>query len=542
MDQETQNTHEGTENTPPIPHMEEVEEMVEAELAPLYPAGEDALYPDEPSAEFELELAHFDPEKQEDQIWKARTGLNEETLCGAIETIVFMSDRPVALQKIKNMIDEDLPLRVLHTAIARLQEEYEKKHHGLRLAEVAEGYQFRTKATYAKYVQDLFKVNKLELSPTALEVLAIIAYKQPVAKTEVEKIRGVDSSHIVRALMDKRLVKVAGRSEDVGRPVLYATTPEFLEVFNLPDLGSLPPEHELETMVEDGIGKIEDIKGIVSLGDKERFVFDEIDELDQLAETIKSINPETDFTLSLKVEDKKRTSSEGEVVKTAFDLLEEFVNNKQVSNENLAACASEMISAFIDPSVISDLEAGPFNVPTDEDEDFQMIDLDTGEAIEFDEDLLEEELEAGELDVVVDLEEDLEEASGDMMELAAHEEEQEEAPLIPVSEDKNDFKDQYEVESEELISLLGDSDEEADNLSRALDEAFERLTGEKLLDEEGEVFKAADEDDLEELERRLSEMGDDAAEAAEDLDLDLSWLKSNNNEDLDGEGDFTEDN
>lgn len=533
MDQETQNTHEGTENTAPIPHMEEVE------LAPLYPAGEDALYPDEPSAEFELELAHFDPEKQEDQIWKARTGLNEDTLCGAIETIVFMSDRPVALQKIKNMIDEDLPLRVLHTAIARLQEEYEKKHHGLRLAEVAEGYQFRTKATYAKYVQDLFKVNKLELSPTALEVLAIIAYKQPVAKTEVEKIRGVDSSHIVRALMDKRLVKVAGRSDDVGRPVLYATTPEFLEVFNLPDLGALPPEHELESMVEDGIGKIEDIKGIVSLGDKERFVFDEIDELDQLAETIKSINPETDFTLSLKVEDKKRTSSEGEVVKTAFDLLEEFVNNKQISTENLAASASEMISAFIDPTVISDLEAGPFNVPSDDDEDFQMIDLDTGEAIEFDEDLLEEELEAGEFDVVVDLEEDLEEAEGDLMELASHEEE----PIAePTIEDENDYKDEFEVESEEVISLLGDTDEEAENLSRALDEAFERLTGEKLLDEEGEAFKAADEDDLEELERRLSDMGDDAAKAAEDLDLDLSWLKSNNNEDLDSEGDFTEDN
>ncbi len=540
MDQETQNTHEDTGTTPPVPHMEEVEEMVEMELAPLYPAGEDALYPDEPSAEFELELAHFDPEKQEDQIWKARTGLNEDTLCGAVETIVFMSDRPVALQKIKNMIDEDLPLRVLHTAVARLQEEYEKKHHGLRLAEVAEGYQFRTKATYAKYVQDLFKVNKLELSPTALEVLAIIAYKQPVAKTEVEKIRGVDSSHIVRALMDKRLVKVAGRSEDVGRPVLYATTAEFLEVFNLPDLQALPPEHELETMVEDGIGKIEDIKGIVSLGDKERFVFDEIDELDQLAETIKSINPETDFTLSLKVEDKKRTSTEGEVVKTAFDLLEEFVNNKQVSTENFAASASEMISAFIDPTVISDLEAGPFNVPGEDDEDFQMIDLDTGEAIEFDEDLLEEELEAGELDVVVDLEDDLEDLDGDLMELASHEEDalvDEEA-----TPDSNDFRDEYDVESEEVISLLGDTDEEAENLSRALDEAFERLTGEKLLDEEGNAPLSANEEDLEELEKRLSDMGDEAARAGEDLDLDLSWLKSSNNEDLSDEGDFTEDN
>ena len=512
MDQETQNTHEGSENTTPISHMEEIEEVVDVQLSPLFPTGEDALYPGENASDFELELQHFDPEKQEDQIWKARTGLNEDTLCGAIETIIFMSDRPVALQKMKNMIDEDLPLRVLHAAIARLQDEYEKKHHGLRLAEVAEGYQFRTKATYAKYVQDLFKVNKLELSPTALEVLAIIAYKQPVAKTEVEKIRGVDSSHIVRALIDKRLVKVAGRSDDVGRPVLYATTTEFLEVFNLANLDGLPPEHELESMVQDGIGKIEDIRGIVTLGDKERFVFDEIDELDQLAETIKSINPETDFTLSLKVEDKKRTSEAGETVKTAFDLLEEFVNNQQISRENQASVVSEMISAFIDPSVISDLEAGPFNIPTDEDEDFQMIDLDTGEAIEVEDEFFDdeedEELAAGELDIVVDLESDT---------------------------------DDLEEDGVEVINLMGNGDDEAESLSKALDEAFERLTGEKLLDE-GEMKSPVSEEEIEELEKRLSDLGDEAASAGEDLDIDLSWLKSSHNEDLGDEGDITEDN
>lgn len=505
--QDTHNTDQTEEMKAPIPHMEEVDEMIEAELAPMYPASEDLLYPGE---EFALELQHFDPEKQEDQIWKARTGLNEDTLCGAVETIVFMSDRPVALQKIKNMIDEDLPLRVLHTAVARLQEEYEKKHHGLRLAEVAEGYQFRTKATYAKYVQDLFKVNKLELSPTALEVLAIIAYKQPVAKTEVEKIRGVDSSHIVRALMDKRLVRVAGRSDDVGRPVLYATTAEFLEVFNLADLSALPPEHELESMVEDGIGKIEDIRNIVHLGDKERFVFDEIDELDQLAESIKAINPETDFTLSLKVEDKKRTTEGGESVKTAFDLLEEFVNNQQVMRANQASVASDMISAYMDPTVISDLEAGPFNVPTDEDEDFQMIDLDTGEAIDFDdmddEDEEDLDLAPGELDVVVDLDE---------------------------SED--------ESQEDEEILLMGNGDDEAESLSRALDDAFERLTGEKLLDD-GPILSNVTDEDLEELEQRLSEVEDDAVREGEEFDIDLSWLKSSNDEDFSQDKDFTEDN
>ncbi|HLT22853.1 MAG TPA: SMC-Scp complex subunit ScpB, partial [Bacteriovoracaceae bacterium] len=157
--------------------------------------------------DFQLDVSFFDEKEQEDMLWQARTGLNPATLCGAIETIIFMSDKPISIQKIKAQIDPELPLRVIHESLSRLQAGYEEKHHGIRLVEVAEGYQFRTKATYSKFVQNLFKVNSLVLTPTALEVLAIIAYKQPVSKTEVEKIRGVDSSHIIRALMDKRLVK-----------------------------------------------------------------------------------------------------------------------------------------------------------------------------------------------------------------------------------------------------------------------------------------------------------------------------------------------
>ena len=186
--------------------------------------------------EFSLDLDFFNEKEQEDKLWQAKTGLNLETLCGAIETIIFMSDKPVNLLKIKNQIDSDIPLRVVHESIARLQEEYEQKHHGIRLMEVAQGYQFRTKATYANLVQKMFKVQSLQLSPTAVEVLAIIAYKQPISKTDVESIRGVDSSHVIRDLMDRRLLKIAGRSNEMGRPSLYGTTSEFLEVFNLNEL------------------------------------------------------------------------------------------------------------------------------------------------------------------------------------------------------------------------------------------------------------------------------------------------------------------
>ena len=231
---------------------------------------------------FNFEVSHFDSKEQEDMLWQARTGLNADTLCGAIETIIFMSDRPISIQKIKTQIDNELPLRVIHESLSKLQSGYEEKHHGIRLVEVAEGYQFRTKATYSKFVQNLFKINSLVLTPTALEVLAIIAYKQPVSKTDVEKIRGVDSSHIIRALMDKRLVKITGRSEELGRPSLFGTTEEFLEVFNLADISQLPPEYELEEMAtKNTLGSISDIKSVVFKPDAKKFNMDEFEELEK---------------------------------------------------------------------------------------------------------------------------------------------------------------------------------------------------------------------------------------------------------------------
>lgn len=361
----------------------ETEFDIEVELE----CEQDEKTTDSDCAEFELELDYFDEELQSSKLWKIRTGLDEESLCGAIETLIFMSDRPLSLLKIKNHLDEEMPLRVLHESIARLQSEYEQKHHGIRLQEVAEGYQFRTKATYSKYVQDLFKVSSLELTPSAMEVLAILAYRQPVSKIEVEKIRGVDSSHLIRGLIDKRLVKICGRSDELGRPVIYGTTLEFLEVFNLNNLDELPPEYELEEMAATSVGKISDIKNIVHKGDKGQFVFDETDELDSLSQSIKEIAVDTAFTQSLKIEDKKRFSETGEVKKSAFELLESYIERDIIAKQNIQAAASELFSLEGEPTVISDLTAGPFNIPTgeDEEEEFEMIDLDTGLPINDDE-------------------------------------------------------------------------------------------------------------------------------------------------------------
>jgi segregation and condensation protein B len=326
-------------------------------------------------ADFSLDLNFFDEKTQEDMLWQARTGLNPETLCGAIETIIFMSDRPISIQKIKTQIDPELPLRVIHESLSRLQLGYEEKHHGIRLVEIAEGYQFRTKATYSKFVQNLFKMNSLVLTPTALEVLAIISYKQPVSKTEIEKIRGVDSSHIVRALMDKRLVKITGRSDELGRPSLYGTTEEFLEVFNLSDISALPPEFELEEMAtKNTIGTIADIKSVVFRNDSKKFGMDEFEELDKLSENIQLITSETSFTMLLKSEEKKKLDGETVVRKSAFDILEDFVNRQASIKQNQEAINSENLMTIIEPKVVDIAEeGGPFNAPQDMDEEFEAL-------------------------------------------------------------------------------------------------------------------------------------------------------------------------
>ncbi len=327
--------------------------------------------------DFNLELDYYDEKKQEDKLWQARTGLNIDTLCGAIETLVFMSDRPIPLNKIRSQIDEELPLRVIHDSIARLQAEYESKHHGIRLMEVAEGYQFRTKPAYSKFVQDLFKVNSLVLSPTSLEVLAMIAYEQPISKTEIEKIRGVDSSHIIRGLMDKRLVRITGRSEEMGRPSLYGTTQEFLEVFNLSDLSELPSEHELNDIAEgESVGEINEIKSIVG-GEKTHFEYDEFVELDELSQSIKSISSETDFIRSLKSASRKRGDEETEEVKSAFDILEEFMRNDEISVENKNSSLSEVLTSAVDVNIVSlkELSEGKlFNAPEVDESDEEELD------------------------------------------------------------------------------------------------------------------------------------------------------------------------
>ena len=297
------------------------------------------------AGEAEDQLAFEVPEDiEEDKVW------DRIEVCGIIETLVFMSDKPVALTRIRSAIDERLSLEFLYECISEVQKRYDNELHGIRLVEVGEGFQFRTKPQFSKYVQNYFKVTSLVLTPSALEVLAFIAYKQPISKIELERIRGVDSSHLVRLLIDKRLVKITGRSEEVGRPTLYGTTKEFLEVFNLRNLNELPPEHELESLSsKNELGSISDIKSFISDNNPWRKHETDLNELDALAKSIKSVSTDTDFTKSLK--NLKNSKDENDRKKSAFDVLEEFVEKNEIVQQNLEAAQSDLLTTVANAEV-----------------------------------------------------------------------------------------------------------------------------------------------------------------------------------------------
>ena len=167
---------------------------------------------------------------------------------GVTEALLFVSDKPISLDQIKDIL-ETVSVVEIKQGIADLIKEYEEKKSGVIIAEIAEGYQMLSNPLYVNYVREFFKTkHKEKLSKPALETLAIIAYKQPVTRTDVELVRGVNSDGVVAHLLNKELIKVVGRKEIPGRPFMYGTTKQFLEYFGLKSLDTLPSLEELEVL------------------------------------------------------------------------------------------------------------------------------------------------------------------------------------------------------------------------------------------------------------------------------------------------------
>ncbi len=163
-----------------------------------------------------------------------------------IEALLFATDVPLLPAKIKSLLGE-IDIKVLRELVQELKREYDQDGHSFALVEIGGGYQIYTRPEYAKWIQELFKGKRsAKLTAAALETLAIVAYKQPIIKADIESIRGVSVDGVMANLQERNLVQPVGRDQRPGRPLLYGTTQEFLRYFGLSSLSDLPRIEELE--------------------------------------------------------------------------------------------------------------------------------------------------------------------------------------------------------------------------------------------------------------------------------------------------------
>jgi len=170
-----------------------------------------------------------------------------EKMKAIIEALIFASDTSLSLEKIRAVFP-DLEKKEIQEMIGQLISEYEARQGGISIQEVAGGFQFRTHPELGQWIRKLKSQKPPSFSPASLETLAIIAYKQPIVKSEIESIRGVDVGGPLKNLLEKKLIRIIGRKDVPGKPIIYGTTKKFLEVFNLKDLMDLPNLREFKEL------------------------------------------------------------------------------------------------------------------------------------------------------------------------------------------------------------------------------------------------------------------------------------------------------
>ncbi len=175
--------------------------------------------------------------------------MERERLRAILESLLLAAEGPVSADRLRDVVGA-IPRKEITETLGELREEYERTGRGLRLAEVANGYQLRTPREHAEFVRSLMAVKPARMSRANLETLAIIAYRQPVTRAEIEGIRGVNVDGVVSTLLERRLIRIVARKDVAGKPFLYGTTREFLETFNLKDLASLPTLQEMDDMTQ----------------------------------------------------------------------------------------------------------------------------------------------------------------------------------------------------------------------------------------------------------------------------------------------------
>lgn len=162
-----------------------------------------------------------------------------------IESILFSSPKPVSLKLFHKRLPE-FPLEEIEKALRELAHEYNESQRSVEIVEVSGGYQMRTRIDYREWARRFVREKDVGLTKSVLETLSIVAYKQPVAKKEVDTIRGVDSARAVKQLLERRLIEIAGRDGDTGKRLVFRTTDKFLEIYGLNNLEDLPTLKEIE--------------------------------------------------------------------------------------------------------------------------------------------------------------------------------------------------------------------------------------------------------------------------------------------------------
>jgi len=262
--------------------------------------------------------------------------VEEERLDSIVESVLFASDRPVSLASLK-LVFKGTNVRTdkIKRALDRLAVELAGSRRGVTLEEVTGGYQLRTKVDNLDFMKRTLKARSFRLSGPALEVLAIAAYKQPVIKSEIDEIRGVESGHLLRALMEKNLVTFEGKAETKpGKPMQYGTTKKFLEIFGLRNLRELPTLSQIDELLPEGITEDED-KNKPKLADLTEPLSQVIgntysdgeDELLRVTEQLEHINTSSEFFEQEKLrQQEKRDADKAQNIRDAIMMGEEVPN------------------------------------------------------------------------------------------------------------------------------------------------------------------------------------------------------------------------
>lgn len=170
-----------------------------------------------------------------------------EDIKNIIESLLFVTEEPLTVDRLKKILNQADTIEI-RKALNDISEEYRARKGGFYLYQVAGGYQVRTRPEYTPWIKRLIQPKPLRLSKAALETLAIIAYKQPIIRSDIEHIRGVDCGGVLKVLLERKFIRVLGRKEIPGRPLIYGTTRHFLEVFDLKTLKDLPTPKEIEEL------------------------------------------------------------------------------------------------------------------------------------------------------------------------------------------------------------------------------------------------------------------------------------------------------